>query len=113
MLETHHRRTEETTRKSGGEVVKNPRDGYLHAFRDAHSALGRSICLQGQYRKLAELWRTAEDNPFEVCVSSYGSCAFQLSQEGDDFGAPLNRSARLPEVCSGGQILLRRAHNKP
>jgi predicted ATPase/class 3 adenylate cyclase len=84
----------------GGHVFKTIGDAFCAAFATAPDALGAALAAQRALH--AEVWGEVE--PLRVRVALHAGAAEQ--REGDYFGPPLNRVARLLEVAHGGQILL-------
>jgi class 3 adenylate cyclase len=86
-----------------GVIVKTTGDGALAAFVSAVAALGAALAAQRALR--AEPW--GETGPLRVRIALHTG-AVEL-RDGDYFGPPLNRIARLLAVGHGGQTLLTHA----
>jgi predicted ATPase/class 3 adenylate cyclase len=87
----------------GGRVVKTTGDGFLVVFGDAGDALNAAI--EAQRRMQAESW--GEIGELRVRMALHTGAAEE--RDGDFFGPPLNRAARLMSLGHGGQILLSEA----
>jgi len=99
-LARHYVLVREAIDAQGGLVVKSTGDGVLAAFTDAAHAL--ATALAAQRALVAEAWDTPE--PIRVRMALHTGTA-EL-REGDYYGLPLNRAARLLAAGHGGQILL-------
>jgi predicted ATPase/class 3 adenylate cyclase len=84
----------------GGRVFKSMGDAFCAAFATAPEAL--VAALSGQRALQAEAWN--ETGPLQVRMALHTGAAEE--RDGDYFGPPLNRVARLLEAGRGGQILL-------
>jgi predicted ATPase/class 3 adenylate cyclase len=83
----------------GGQVVKGRGDGFHAVFAVADGAIGAAI--DAQVAIGAESWEVSE--PLRVRIGIHSGAA-EL-RDGDYFGSPVNRAARLQAVAHGGQIL--------
>jgi predicted ATPase/class 3 adenylate cyclase/Tfp pilus assembly protein PilF len=84
----------------GGIVFKTVGDAFYAAFTDAPAALGAAIA--AQYALIAEDWGGGD--PLRVRMALHtGSVE---ARDGDYFGRPLNRVARLLSAGHGGQTLV-------
>src|SRR5688572_29087935 len=84
----------------GGYVFKNVGDAFCCAFPTAPDAL--EAALDAQRLLLKERW--GESDPVRVRMALHTSAAEE--RDGDYFGPPLNRVARLLSAAHGGQVLL-------
>ena len=87
----------------GGHVVKTVGDAFHAAFRDARDAVNAAI--DGQRRLQAEPWD--EIGGLRVRMALHTGVTEQ--RDGDYYGPPMNRLARLLGIGHGGQILLSEA----
>ena len=83
-----------------GYIVKTTGDGFHAAFSRAQDAL--AAALDAQRRLRAEPW--GEVGPLLVRMALHTGAAEE--RDGDYYGQPLNRAARLLGAGHGGQILL-------
>jgi predicted ATPase/class 3 adenylate cyclase len=86
--------------KHGGYVFKTVGDAFCCAFRTAPDAL--EAALEAQRLLLKERW--AESDPVRVRMALHMGAVEE--REGDYFGPPVNRVARLLSAAHGGQVLL-------
>lgn len=87
----------------GGHVVKTTGDGVHAVFASVADALETAAA--GQRELGAEVWGTTA--PLRVRMGIHtGAAEFR---DGDYFGAPLNRAARLMAAGHGGQVLVSQA----
>ena len=84
----------------GGYVFKTVGDAFCAAFLTAPDAL--EAALEIQRRLLSSEWEQAE--PLRVRMALHTGAAEE--RDGDYFGPPLNRVARLLSAAHGGQVLL-------
>ncbi|HEX9016290.1 MAG TPA: adenylate/guanylate cyclase domain-containing protein, partial [Chloroflexota bacterium] len=84
----------------GGHVFKTVGDAFYAAFSSPTAALGATVAFQRALRD--EPW--GETGPLKVRASL--NTGETEEREGDYFGPPLNRVARLLSAGYGGQILL-------
>ena len=87
-------------REHGGHVVKTMGDAFHAAFSRAPDAV--AAALDAQSRLQAEAW--SEIGPLRVRMALHTGAAEE--RDGDYYGPPLNRSARLLSAGHGGQVLL-------
>jgi predicted ATPase/class 3 adenylate cyclase/DNA-binding CsgD family transcriptional regulator len=85
---------------SHGVLFKRVGDGGHAAFGNAADALASAVAAQRAFQ--AQAWDTAE--PLRVRMSLHSG--FAELHDGDYFGPPLNRTARLLGAAHGGQVLL-------
>ena len=102
-LARHDTLLRETITAHDGIVFKSGGDGVYAAFPRAPDALVAAIA--AQQALLAEPWEVA--GPLHVRMVLHTGVAEE--RDGDYFGPPLNRAARLLAVGYGSQILLSRA----
>jgi predicted ATPase/class 3 adenylate cyclase/Tfp pilus assembly protein PilF len=88
------------TEQHGGYVFKTVGDAFCCAFPTAPDAL--KAALDAQRLLLKERW--GESNPLKVRMALHMGVAEE--REGDYFGPPVNRVARLLSAAHGGQVLL-------
>src|SRR3954454_7155016 len=84
----------------GGHVVKTMGDAFHAAFARAPDAVASAIDAQRRLR--AEPWD--EVAPLRVRMALHTGAAEE--RDGDYYGPPLNRAARLLSAGHGGQVLL-------
>src|SRR4051812_1159552 len=84
----------------GGHVVKTMGDAFHAAFARAPDAVAAAIDAQRRLR--AEPW--GEVGPLRVRMALHTGAAEE--RDGDYYGPPLNRAARLLSAGHGGQVLL-------
>jgi predicted ATPase/class 3 adenylate cyclase len=84
----------------GGYVFKTVGDAFCCAFRTAPDAL--KAALEIQRRLLSSEWE--ESGPLRVRMALHTGAAEE--RDGDYFGPPVNRVARLLSAAHGGQVLL-------
>ena len=102
-LRIHDGLLREAIEANGGFVFKTVGDAFCAAFPTALSALQAGMAAQ---RSLAEYpWGSA--GPIRVRMALHTGAAEE--RDGDYFGPPLNRVARLLSAGYGGQTLLSRA----
>jgi predicted ATPase len=88
------------TEQHGGYVFKTVGDAFCCAFPTAPDAL--EAALDAQRLLLKERW--AESGPLKVRMALHMGAAEE--RDGDYFGPPVNRVARLLSAAHGGQVLL-------
>ena len=84
----------------GGYVFKTVGDAFCCAFPTAPDAL--ETALEIQRRLLSSDWEQSE--PFRVRMALHTGASEE--RDGDYFGPPVNRVARLLSAAHGGQVLL-------
>jgi predicted ATPase/class 3 adenylate cyclase/Tfp pilus assembly protein PilF len=99
-LARHDEILRDATEQHGGYVFKTVGDAFCCAFRTAPDAL--EAALDAQRLLLKERW--AESGPLRVRMSLHMGAAEE--RDGDYFGPPVNRVARLLSAAHGGQVLL-------
>ncbi len=85
---------------NGGYVFKTVGDAFCAAFPTAPDAL--EAALEAQRRLVEEQW--GESSPLRVRMALHVGAAEE--RDGDYFGPPVNRVARLLSAVHGGQVLL-------
>jgi predicted ATPase/class 3 adenylate cyclase len=88
------------TQEHGGYVFKTVGDAFCCAFPTAPDAL--EAALEAQRTLLSEQW--VEGGPIRMKMALHTGAAEE--RDGDYFGQPLNRVARLLSAAHGGQVLL-------
>jgi predicted ATPase/class 3 adenylate cyclase len=102
-LARHDELLREAIQLRGGAVFKTVGDAFCAAFARADDALA---CAAATQRALADQpW--GEAGPVRVRMAIHSGSAEE--REGDYFGPPVNRVARLLSLAHGGQVLLSRA----
>jgi class 3 adenylate cyclase len=86
--------------KHGGHVFKTVGDAFCAAFPTGLDAL--ECALDTQRRLLSSQWK--QTGPLKVRMALHTGAAEE--RDGDYFGPPLNRVARLLSAAHGGQVLL-------
>ncbi len=86
--------------KQGGHVFKTVGDAFCAAFSNPSDAAGAALASQREI--CAEKW--PEQTPIKVRIALNTGDA--ETRDGDYFGPPLNRAARLLAAGHGGQILI-------
>jgi predicted ATPase/class 3 adenylate cyclase len=99
-LARHDALVRATITEHHGHVVKTTGDGFHAAFARAPDAL--AAALAAQRRLAAEPW--GEAGPIRVRMALHTGAAEE--RDGDYYGPPLNRAARLLATGHGGQVLL-------
>jgi predicted ATPase/class 3 adenylate cyclase/Tfp pilus assembly protein PilF len=99
-LSRHDEILREAIEEHGGYVFKTVGDAFCCAFLTAPDAL--ESALEAQRSLLKERW--AESDPLRVRMALHMGVAEE--RDGDYFGPPVNRVARLLSAAHGGQVLL-------
>jgi class 3 adenylate cyclase len=99
-LARHDEILRNTTKEHGGHVFKTVGDAFCCAFPTAPEAL--EAALGAQRALLEEGW--GETGPLRVRMALHTGAAEE--RDGDYFGPPLNRVARLLSAGHGSQVLL-------
>jgi class 3 adenylate cyclase len=99
-LARHDELLRRSIEERGGYVFKTVGDAFCCAFLTAPDAL--EAALDAQRLLLKEQW--AESTPLRVRIALHMGAAEE--REGDYFGPPVNRVARLLSAAHGGQVLL-------
>jgi eukaryotic-like serine/threonine-protein kinase len=101
-LARHDALVRQAVEAQDGVVFKGTGDGVMAAFAQAPDALAAALAAQQALQ--TEVWLTHA--PLQVRMALHTGVAEE--REGDYFGPPLNRVARLVAAGHGGQILLSR-----
>jgi predicted ATPase/class 3 adenylate cyclase len=99
-LTRHDELLRQAIEEHGGYVFKTVGDAFCCAFPTAPDAL--EAALEAQRLLLKERWD--ESTPLRVRMALHTGAAEE--RDGDYFGPPLNRIARLLSAAHGGQVLL-------
>jgi predicted ATPase/class 3 adenylate cyclase len=99
-LGRHDRILRDTVEQRGGYVFKTVGDAFCCAFPTAPDGL--EAALEAQLQLLSE--RREEGEPLRVRMALHTGAAEE--RDGDYFGPPVNRVARLLSAAHGGQVLL-------
>jgi class 3 adenylate cyclase len=99
-LARHDEILRDTIEEHGGYVFKTVGDAFCCAFPTAPDAL--EAALDAQRLLLKERWD--ESSPLRVRMALHMGAAEE--RDGDYFGPPVNRVARLLSAAHGGQVLL-------
>ncbi|HSH79246.1 MAG TPA: tetratricopeptide repeat protein [Herpetosiphonaceae bacterium] len=100
-LARHDAILREVIQAHGGDVFKTVGDAFYATFATAPNAVEAALAAQQALQ--AEAWDTAL-GPIRVRMALHTGTAEE--RDGDYFGPPLNRVARLLSVGHGGQVLL-------
>jgi predicted ATPase/class 3 adenylate cyclase len=99
-LETHDRLLHGAIESAGGRVFKHTGDGMIAVFDDADDAVAGAL---GAVNALTEGdW--GDTGALEVRVSVHAGTASE--RDGDFFGPPVNKVARINGIGHGGQVLV-------
>jgi predicted ATPase/class 3 adenylate cyclase/Tfp pilus assembly protein PilF len=105
-LARHDAILREAIESNGGYVFKTGGDSFYAAFPTGRDALAAAIAAQTAIRQ--EDWEHVAGNkgirPLKVRMALHTGTAEE--RDGDYFGQPLNRVARLQSAAHGGQVLL-------
>jgi len=97
VMREHERITREALKAHGGSEVKTMGDGFMASFSSATKALECAIALQRAFAG-------HEGEPLSVRVGL--NAGKPIEEEGDLFGASVNRAARIAAMAQGGEILV-------
>jgi predicted ATPase/class 3 adenylate cyclase len=103
-LVLHDKLLQSSIKYHGGHVFKSKGDGFCAAFSSAANAL--EAALDSQYSLHKEKWPEPIEE-IKVRMAIHSGTAD--TREGDYFGPPLNRVARMESTAHGGQIILSQA----
>lgn len=103
-LRRHDALLREAIHDADGQVFKTGGDSFRATFASARDALRAAI--QAQRSLAAERWSAYSEGLAPLRVRMAIHTGETLQQDGDHFGAAVNRVARLESVARGGQILL-------
>jgi predicted ATPase/class 3 adenylate cyclase len=98
-LARHDEILREAILASGGVVFATGGDGFAAAFESAPDALRDALDAQGRLQH--EVWEPSSHLAVRMAIHT----GDVLERDGDYFGPPLNRCARLMAVGHGGQVL--------
>src|SRR5215211_3095029 len=101
-LRRHDAILREAIEEHGGFVFKTVGDAFCATFPAASGAL--QAALAAQEALLSEPWEAQPDAPLRARMALHTGAAQE--RDGDYFGPPLNRVARLLSAAHGGQVLL-------
>ena len=87
---------------NNGSVIKTTGDGLHAVFSTARSAVDAAVTAQKQLA--AEAWPAIAPNRLKIRIGIHTGEAEE--RDGDYFGPPVNRAARLMAIGHGGQVLL-------
>src|SRR5215203_2750406 len=99
-LARHDEILKQSIEERGGYIFKTVGDAFCAAFPTASNAL--EAALSAQRTLFAAEWNESE--PLRVRMALHTGAAEE--RDGDYFGPPLNRVARLLSAAHGGQVLL-------
>jgi class 3 adenylate cyclase len=99
-LARHDEILRDAIEQHGGYVFKTVGDAFCAAFPTVPDAL--EAALQAQRRLLSSQWE--QTGPLRVRMALHSGAAQE--RDGDYFGPPVNRVARLLSAAHGGQVLL-------
>jgi predicted ATPase/class 3 adenylate cyclase len=101
-LARHDALLRETIESQGGYIFKTVGDAFCAAFAIPHSAL--AAALQAQHTLFTDALLATAATPLRVRMALHTGATEE--RDGDYFGPPLNRVARLLAAAHGGQVLL-------
>ena len=99
-LEAHDRAVRDVVGELGGAVFKHTGDGAIAAFADPAAAVLAAADIQ--LAMSAAAWRTPDGLRVRVAVNT----GAVVERDGDIFGTPVNRVARLVDLCPPGAVLV-------
>jgi class 3 adenylate cyclase len=99
-LRRHDEILRDAIEQAGGYVFKTVGDSFCAAFSAARAGL--DAALAAQRNLAAQSWPTSRPIVVRMGLNS-GVCE---ERDGDYFGPPVNRAARLLAVAAGGQVLV-------
>jgi predicted ATPase len=99
-LEAHDRTVRAVVGEFGGSVFKHTGDGAIAAFADPTAGVLAAAEIQRTISGLT--WRTPDGLQVRVAVNT----GAVVERDGDLFGTPVNRVARLVSVCPPGAVLV-------
>ncbi|HEY1883386.1 MAG TPA: adenylate/guanylate cyclase domain-containing protein, partial [Candidatus Cybelea sp.] len=103
-LAAHDELIRSTIARSGGTVFKSIGDAFCSVFRDPEDALSAAITAQ---RDLGKRSWPVQLGPIAVRMGIHTAVCAEV--DGDYYGPPVNRVARLMSTAYGGQILVSEA----
>lgn len=99
-LEVHDRLVHGAVESAGGRVFKHTGDGMIAVFEEADRAVAGALDAVEALTGVA--WGAT--GPLQVRVSVHAGAASE--REGDFFGPPVNKVARINGIGHGGQVLI-------
>lgn len=102
-LARHDAALHDTISRHGGYIFKRLGDAFCAAFDSASEAVAAAVKIQTLLSQI--VW--AETGPLRVRIALHTGAAEE--RDGDYFGTPLNRVARLRAAAHGGQSLVSQA----
>lgn len=103
-LEVHDRLLRQAMEGAGGYVFKTVGDAFCVAFATAPAAL--RAALEAQRALAREAWAEIDDGLTGLKVRIGIHSGVATERDGDYFGPPVNRTARIESAGQGGQVLL-------
>ncbi len=103
-LEVHDRLLRQVMGEAGGYVFKTVGDAFCVAFATAPAALRGA--LEAQRALAREPWAAIDPGLGELKVRMGIHSGVATERDGDYFGPPVNRTARIEAAGQGGQVLL-------
>ncbi|MDX2379101.1 MAG: adenylate/guanylate cyclase domain-containing protein [Acidimicrobiia bacterium] len=97
-LEGHDEIVREAIESESGYVFATGGDGFAAAFATADDAVSAA--------RRAQLCLLSDSEPFQLSVRMAVHTGEASERDGDYFGGPVNRAARLMSVAHGGQIVV-------
>jgi predicted ATPase/class 3 adenylate cyclase len=104
----HNEQIEQLCASFGGRVLKGLGDGYLLLFDTPGPCLGCAVAVMRQVDGSASF---PGDMPLRLRAACHGGLLRE--QAGDWYGPPLNRVARIGQVCHPGQLLVSAVLDEP
>ncbi len=106
-LQRHDALLREAIEGAGGYVFKTVGDAFCAAFATAGAGIGAAV--DAQHKLFAEDWSVFGESFPPIRVRMGLHTGEVQEREGDYFGRPVNRAARLEAAANGGQVMLSRA----
>jgi class 3 adenylate cyclase len=101
VLQNHDAIVRALAQAHEGEVVKALGDGFMFAFRSAHSGVRCAIEAQ---RAFADTTVPSTDEPLRVRIGLHSG--FVIQEEEDFFGRNVVLGSRIADLAQGGEILV-------
>ena len=102
-LEAHDDAVRSVVAEFGGSVFKHTGDGAIAVFTDPAAAVMAAVAIHRAMAATA--WRCPEPIQLRIAVST----GTVVERDGDFYGTPVNRVARLAGVCPPGAVLVAHA----